>query len=98
MAINDETAETAVEEKTTVEDEAPSTAYHFAQLQKALQADEDYAWSWHCNLAMAAVDEGVDHKVANMAASRFMQMCFGIDTSSFEHFKDLFPDENKGES
>jgi hypothetical protein len=52
----------------------------FDTIKKALIEDEGYAWSWHCNIAMAVQDEGVDHKTANKAANRFMQMCFGIDT------------------
>jgi hypothetical protein len=56
------------------------TAEAFGTLKKALQEDEGYAWGWHCNIAMAAFDEGVDHATANRAANRFMRMCFEIDT------------------
>jgi hypothetical protein len=52
----------------------------FEVLKKAMEEDEDYAWSWHCNIAMAAYDEGLSHKKANKAANRFMKLCFGIDT------------------
>ena len=45
-----------------------------------LQSDPDYAWSWHCNIAMAAVDEGLDHDSAQLAAARFMRSAFSIDT------------------
>jgi Tfp pilus assembly protein PilF len=57
-----------------------STKQAMDTLKKALQTDSGYAWSWHCNLAMAAFDEGVDHETANKAANRFMQMAFGVDT------------------
>ena len=49
-----------------------------------------YAHSWHCNIAMSAydamnnagyTDHGQRHKVANDAASRFMKLCFGVETS-----------------
>lgn len=50
-------------------------------LAKAIRDDSSYAWSWHCNIAMAAQDEGVEHATANRAASRFMKMCFGVDTN-----------------
>lgn len=53
-----------------------------------------YAHSWHCNIAMmcedaicdsGAVDRGLlseaaPHKIGNDAASRFMKLCFGVET------------------
>ena len=44
---------------------------------------------WHCNISMAchdailAHDDQVDfaHQVGNDAASRFMMLCFGVETS-----------------
>ena len=53
-----------------------------------------YAHSWHCNIAMMCYDaimdaelelkresDGVDgNKVANDAASRFMKLCFDVET------------------
>jgi len=53
-----------------------------------------YAHSWHCNIAMMCYDamssklyddpSGFDHKrahvVANDAASRFMKLCFDVET------------------
>lgn len=50
-------------------------------LEKAFQDDYGYAWSWHCNIACCALDEGVDHAVANAIADRFMQLAFHVDTS-----------------
>lgn len=41
---------------------------------EAMRVDPDYAWSWHCNIAMAAYDEGVSHYAANAAAARFLAM------------------------
>jgi hypothetical protein len=49
-------------------------------LRTALQVDREYAWGWHCNIAMAAVDEGMDRAAANRAAARFMKNCFGVDS------------------
>lgn len=46
---------------------------------RALQDDPGYAWSWHCNIAMAAVDEGVDHGTANHAAARFMRLLASVE-------------------
>ncbi|MDH5183382.1 MAG: hypothetical protein OEX12_05775 [Gammaproteobacteria bacterium] len=53
-----------------------------------------YAHSWHCNIAMMCydairaneplVDDGLLHedaiKIGNEAASRFMKLCFDVDT------------------
>ena len=49
-----------------------------------------YAHSWHCNIAMMcndailSHDDQVDfaHKVGNDAASRFMKLCFDVETSN----------------
>lgn len=40
----------------------------------ALREDSEYAWGWVCNIAMAQVDEGVDHETANRGACRFLQI------------------------
>ena len=57
-----------------------------------------YAHSWHCNIAMMCVDAiltddeqristqkvGHDtaHEIGNDAASRFMKLCFGVETKN----------------
>lgn len=61
----------------------------FAVLRDAMQRDFEYAWSWHCNIAMAMVDESntpenqryLNHTFCNAAAARFMRLCFDVDTS-----------------
>jgi hypothetical protein len=58
----------------------------FTSLKNAMHADKDYSWSWHCNIAMASVDSGTTHRIGNESASRFMQMCFGVDTSKFPEY------------
>lgn len=50
----------------------------FQELQKQLKEDEGYAWSWHCNIACAIQDVGVDHATSNKAASLFMERLFAI--------------------
>ena len=40
-------------------------------LSKAMKEDYEYAWGWHCSIAMALYDEGANHEQANKAASRF---------------------------
>ena len=46
-----------------------------------------YAHSWHCNIAMACYDSlnGTTEwrrKVSNAAATRFMKICFDVDTKA----------------
>lgn len=51
-------------------------------ISSAMRDDPHYAWTWHCNLAMAYFDEGiVGPLIANKAAARFMKLAFGVDTS-----------------
>lgn len=68
---------------------------------KALQSlsdimvnDNEYAWSWHCNLAMMAVDAGANHKDANIRASDFMRTAFGVDTSKLKEYKQIMESYN----
>lgn len=50
----------------------------FEKIKEQVNEDDAYAWSWHCNIAMAAQDNGVDHETANKAAYTFMERTFGI--------------------
>lgn len=59
-------------------------ASHFQGLQQALKDDAGYAWSWHCSIAMAFVDEGGDQVLANKAAARFMKAAFDVEPDA-EH-------------
>ena len=68
---------------------SPEVAQAFAVLRQAMHDDPEYAWSWHCNIAMASVDEGRTHFQANRAAARFMQNCFGIDITKSEQWASL---------
>ena len=57
-----------------------------ATVTNAIRNDPGYAWSWHCNIAMAAMDEGVDHMAANKLAARFLMILTGVDTTKNPHF------------
>jgi hypothetical protein len=57
-------------------------------LKQAILDDPEYAWAWHCNLAMSAYDEGLPRPAANRAAARFMKILFDIDMTKHEFFKD----------
>jgi hypothetical protein len=61
----------------------------FDTLKQAVQEDPEYAWAFHCNLAVPFMDEGGSHKAANRAAARIMYNLFRVDTSQNQHFKDL---------
>lgn len=50
------------------------------KITKAVIRDKEYAYSWHCNLAMAFIDEGCLNETAQRGAGRFMQILFGVDT------------------
>lgn len=59
-----------------------SAAQGMDAIRKAMQEDYGYAWSWHCNVAMAAHDAGAPIEKANERAAQFMRNAFDIDTSS----------------
>ncbi len=65
----------------------PSTEVAVGKLCKSLREDLDYAWAWHCNIAMAAFDAGCPHDVANEGAARFMQLLAGVDTREHPAFQ-----------
>jgi hypothetical protein len=52
----------------------------FSLLKKAICEDQDYARTWHDNLACCAMDEGISHSVANRIATRIMKLTFEVDT------------------
>jgi hypothetical protein len=56
-------------------------------LSAQMKSDPGYAWSWHCNLAMLAVDAGAKHGAANRQAAQFMSNVFDVDTSLDEKYK-----------
>jgi len=43
----------------------------------ALKSDPEYAWSWHCNITMAQVDEGNDQAIAEHGSMRFLGLLCG---------------------
>jgi hypothetical protein len=50
-------------------------------LSSAFRDDPHFAWTWHCAVACAAMDEGAPHDAANAAAARFMKQAFGVETA-----------------
>lgn len=58
----------------------------FQALKNAVIEDPDYAWSWHCNIAMPLIDAGVNEKTAQEAAATVMRNFFGVDTRESPHY------------
>jgi hypothetical protein len=56
-------------------------------LKRQFQRDANYAWTWHCAIAMCMSDEGASDVSANWAASRAMRMLFGVKTDETENFR-----------
>jgi hypothetical protein len=49
------------------------------ELTEVIRTDPEYAWSWHCNIAIAFQDEGGEWEASNRAAARFMRSLFGVE-------------------
>ncbi len=50
-----------------------------AVVLKAMKDDPEYAWGWHCNIAMAYVDAGGDHAIGNHGAARFLRLLASVE-------------------
>ena len=50
-------------------------------LRRAMERDPEYAWGWHCSLAVFAQDAGADWERSNERACDFMLYTFDCDTS-----------------
>lgn len=60
----------------------------FDALKRLIQSDLEYAWAWHCNLAVPIIDAAcVSHLMANRAAALIMRQMFDYDitTHPFYH-------------
>ena len=75
----------------------PAVANAFETIKQAMIDDKpgepgSYAHSWHCNVAMMCVDAIRSdkkalpwedaHRIGNDAASRFMKLCFDVETKA----------------
>lgn len=56
-------------------------------LTNAIKKDDDYAWTWHCNIAMPIHDEGISHQQANEAAASIMKHIFNVDVTKSDYWK-----------
>ncbi len=59
-------------------------------LRRAMQKDIDYAWSWHCNVAMAAFDAGAPIREAHERAADFICNAFDVDVRASDQWKNIF--------
>ncbi len=59
-----------------------------ATIAEAIRQDHGYAWSWHCNLAVAILDTHIPHPRANRAAAEIMSRVFKMDTTTFPEYAD----------
>lgn len=58
----------------------------FFTIRDAVNEDDEYAWSWHCSIAVSVMDAGGNHKDANKAAARFMLQAFGKKAEEMEYY------------
>jgi hypothetical protein len=57
-------------------------------LADAINADPEYAWGWHCNIAVPIMDAaGVSHEVANETAAHLMRHLFDCDITTHPHYQ-----------
>jgi hypothetical protein len=64
----------------------------FDEIKNAVGSDPSYAWSWHCNLAMSALDASkgtIDHTTANVIAAGQMRHLFQYDITVLQEYKDV---------
>ena len=64
---------------------------HFDAVKNAIGADPSYAWSWHCNLAMSALDASngrLSHTEANEVAAGQMRHLFQYDVTVLKEYSD----------
>lgn len=55
--------------------------------KQQLEAEDDYAWAWHCNIAMKICDSsGIDRATANNLARLIMTDVFGISDKYFTKY------------
>lgn len=58
----------------------------WATFENAMKADPEYAWGWHCNLAVPIMDAiNCTHEDANKAAAHLMMHLWKCDTSNHPH-------------
>lgn len=64
-----------------------SEVHAFSALQKLIHSDPEYAWAWHCNLAVPIIDAGASQRQANEAAALIMAQMFDYDITAHPNYQ-----------
>jgi hypothetical protein len=60
----------------------------WATIQNAIHSDPEYAWAWHCNLAVPIMDAaGLRHEPGNVAAAYLMATLWGYDITRHPRYQ-----------
>jgi hypothetical protein len=66
----------------------PMTVHAFTALKDLINTDTEYAWAWHCNLAVPIMDAAcVNHATANEAAALIMAQMFDHDITQHPQYQ-----------
>lgn len=79
------------------EEKIMTTPSPFALLTEQLKEDPEYAWSWHCNIAMGIfdrVDNQISHRKSNEIAASMMKSFFDIDITTNPSYETTVPNWN----
>ena len=72
---------------TTAADDVERMEHPFDYIKRKINADPDYAWGWHCNLAVPIMDAtGITHEAANEAAALIMAQMFDCDITQHPNY------------
>lgn len=64
----------------------------FELLKEQIHSDPEYAWAWHCKLAMSIKDSiKVSHSTANKTGADLMSYLFEYDIRKHPSFSDEKP-------
>ncbi len=68
--------------------EHPNDAFAaWATFKRLMRDDPEYAWAWHCNIAVPIMDSiAVSHEQANVAAAHLMSFLFEYDITGDPRF------------
>jgi hypothetical protein len=55
-------------------------------LSNLMKNDPDYAWTWLCNIAVCAQDEGLEYSASNRCAANFIKALCGLDMTNYKFF------------
>ena len=70
-----------------MKEEATEIEQAMAILKRAFRDDPEFAYGWHSNIAMSCYDampsggHAENLRIGNEAATRFMNLAFGVETS-----------------